>query len=141
LFEKRKAAYEAAIEQVKGMLEWADIAADPALTDVQRNAILEPLIRRAEPELKLEPGATVCANCQATLSQLESDIAAVSHLAAEAIRRVQQLAAPTEKIERIRAGSIVSGKISNEQELDAALAELKAKLLKILAQGSKIIIE
>jgi len=140
-FEKRHKAFEAATEQVKGLPEWDAVCKDADVTDLEREGLLLPLKSRLGDKLDLPPGATVCRNTRATVSQMESDFAAVEGLTRDVIRRLQQFLEPDEKIERFRVSDHISGKISNEQELDAAMKTLREKLAKLLAQGCKVILE
>ena len=140
-FEKRHKAFEAATEQVKGLPEWDAVCKDADVTALEREGLLLPLKSRLGDKLDLPPGATVCRNTRATVSQMESDFAAVEGLTRDVIRRLQQFLEPDEKIERFRVSDHISGKISNEQELDAAMKTLREKLAKLLAQGCKVILE
>jgi hypothetical protein len=140
-FEKRDRAYEVAIDQVKGLPEWDALCKNPKVTDAERGLLLKPLASRLGGKLDLPPGATVCRDTRATISQMESDIAAVEGLTRDVLRRIQQFLEPDEKIERFRVAQHISGKISNEQELDAAMKTLREKLAKLLAQGCKVILE
>jgi hypothetical protein len=139
--EKRDKAYDAAIEHIKGLPEWDAVCKDIDVTETEREALLQPLKSRLGGKLDLSPGATVCRNTRATISQMESDIAAVEGLTREVVRRLQQFLEPEEKIERFRVAQHLSGKISNKDELEEALKTLREKLEKILAQGCKIILE
>ncbi len=119
-FEKRDKAYETAIDQVKGLPEWLAFSKDTEVTNAERDLVLQPLASRLGGKLDLPNGATVCRNTRATISQMDSDIAAVEGLTRDVIRRLQQFLEPDEKIERFRVSQHISGKISNEEELDAA---------------------
>jgi hypothetical protein len=140
-FEKRQKAYETALDQVKGMPEWDAICKDVDVTDPEREALLQPLKSRIGGKLDLPLGETVCRNSRATIFQMDSDLAAVESLTRDAMRRLQKLVEPDEKVERFHVAQHFSGKISSEEELDEALAVLREKLGKLLAQGYKIILE
>jgi hypothetical protein len=140
-FEKRKTAFTVALDQIKGRPEWLAIAEDPDISPDQRELILQPLSQRAEAVLDLPVGATVCQRTGATLAQMESDLAAVESISRDVLRRIQELAAPEEKIERVSIARLFPSRISNETELDVFLTELKARLTKVLAQGGTIILE
>ena len=140
-FEKRDKVYEAALEHVKGLPDWDAICKDADVTDLEREGLLLPLKSRFSGKLDLPVGASVCRNTRANISQMESDIAAVEGLVRDVIRKLQEFQEPGENIERFRVAQFISGKISNEQELDAALASLREKLAKLLAQGCKVVLE
>jgi hypothetical protein len=140
-FEKRGKVYETVLDQVKGLPEWDAVCKDVKVTDEEREGLIKPLKSRLGGQLDLPLGATVCRNTRATISQMESDLAAVEALTREVVRRLQQLLEPEEKVERFRVAQHVSGRISNEQELDEAMTALREKLAKLLAQGCKVILE
>jgi hypothetical protein len=140
-FEKRAKTYETALDHVKGLPEWDAVCKDVDVTDIERESLVQPLTAKLASELELPPCATVCRNTGATVSQMESDIAAVEPLTREVVRRLQQFLEPDENVERFRVADHFSGKISNEQELDEAWKPLREKLVKILAQGSKVVLE
>jgi hypothetical protein len=140
-FERRAKSYEAALDHVKGLPEWDAVCKDIDVTETERDGLILPLTAKLAGKLDLPPGATVCRNSGATVSQMESDIAAVESLTREVVRRLQQFLEPDEKIERVRISDHISGKINNEQELDEAWKALREKLVKILSQGSKVVLE
>jgi hypothetical protein len=141
LFEKRKSAYSEAREQIKGRPEWLTIDQDPKISPEQRELLLQPLSQRADASLELPPGATVCSRTGATLAQLESDLVAVEAISRDVLRRVLELAAPYERIERVAVARLFPDRITSEKELDDFLKDLKERLSKILAQGDTIILE
>lgn len=141
LFDQRKLAYGKALEQVKGLTDWAALCANPDITESQRMAILAPLQERFDPELDLPEGESCCRNCGASMAQMQSDLAAVSGITATVIRAIGKLAAPEERIERIRITSITAQRISSEQELDVLLKEIRERVLKLLKQDVKVILE
>lgn len=142
-FEQREKAYDAAIDQVKGLSEWAAVCDDPEVSEEQRESLLCPLTsRRSGREApEMQAGDTVCRATHATIPQMESDLAAVEGLTRQVIRALQAFVEPEEKIERFRVASHVSGNISSAEELDAVFKDLREKLEKLLAQGVKIILE
>ncbi len=140
-FEKRGMAYSEALEMIKGRPEWLAVSGNPDIRAEQKDAILQPLLLRAGAEMDLPPGATVCRRTGATLPQLESEIQAVDAIAGQALRRLMELAAPKETIERISVSKLYPSRISNEDELEQFLKALKDKLEKVLAQGASIILE
>lgn len=107
----------------------------------QRDAVLKPLIQRAAMKLDLREGAAVCNLCGATVGQMETDITAVDAIRDQVIKKIQEMAAPDEKIERVRVSTIFTGKLETEGDIDAALSRLKEHLLKLLSSGIKIILE
>jgi hypothetical protein len=140
-FEKRAKAYSAALEQVKGVAEWDSICRDIKVPETERERFLQPLTSRLGDKLDLPSGATVCRNCSSTIPEMESDIEAVEVLTRAVIGRFQQFLEPEEKIERFRVAQHFSGRITNESELDEAIKTLREKIIKLLGQGCKVILE
>ncbi len=141
IHKDREALYAKALETIKGLPEWAAVSQDPSITQSQRDAVLKPLIQRAIHEFDLPDEAIVCGVCRATIDQMETDIAAAEAFRDHAIKKIQEMAAPGDKIERVRVSTIFTGKLETEQDIDAALSKLKNHLLKLLSSGIKIILE
>ncbi|MDL1961435.1 MAG: BREX system P-loop protein BrxC [Deltaproteobacteria bacterium] len=139
--KEREILYAKALETIKGLPEWVAISQDPSITQSEREAVLKPLTQRAALELELLEGASVCRVCRATVGQMETDIAATEAFRDQAIKKIQEMAAPGEKIERVRVSTIFTGKLETEGDIDAALSKLKDHLLKLLSSGIKIILE
>jgi hypothetical protein len=140
-FEIRKSSYTEARDQVKGRPEWLAVAESTAITPEQKVLLLQPLSARADAEMDLPTGATVCRKTGATLAQLESDLDAVEVIARGVLKRILELIAPEEKIERVAIGRLYPGRITNQKELDQFIDSLKERLSKILAQGGTIILD
>ena len=140
LYEKahseRGAQFHAAIAKIKGRSEWS------AVPDSMRHQVLQPLASRCCMELDLPDGALVCKKCSATLSQMESDLAALGGLFAQVVAQVQKLTTPPEtKVQRVRVSEFFGGAIENEDQVKQALARLQDHLLKLLDEGVKIVVE
>lgn len=139
LHQKRTTEFANAIEEIKGRPDWSLVPADV------RDSVLLPLVQRACESLELEDGSTRCRNCHATVSEMESDIAALSGLTAQAIARVQELTAPPEeagvRTERVRLAEFFVGPLDSEAAIKDALDRLTEHLLKLSAEGVRIIVE
>lgn len=140
-FERRNKVYEAAVDHVKGLPEWAAFTEATDVTEEERDALLRPLVSRLGDKLDLNKGDTVCRLTHATISQMESDIAAAEGLTRKVVLRLQQAVLPEEKVERFRVSRHFSGKIESMEDLDSVIAALRDKLEKLLAQGCKVILE
>lgn len=140
-FEKRSKVFEEALELLKGREEWLAVSQNPEIADDQKDAILEPLRSRAEAELDLPAGATVCRRTGATLPQIETDIEAVDGIAGTALRLLVKLAAPKETIERVSVAKLYAARITNPDELEEFLGALRERIEKILAQGASVMLE
>jgi hypothetical protein len=141
LHGKRLQAYQATIEHLKGRSEWTSVAKD------QQEPLLRPLLTRA-----CEHGLSTtnnwpltrdeCDDCRASIAQMESDLAAVEGLKAQAIGRLQELTAPKEgKLERVRLAEFFTEAVESEESVERAVERLREHLLKLVAEGVKIILE
>ena len=141
-FERRRKAYGEALDEVKGHPDWLTLAERFADQPDQLAALVAPLTQRADPELDLPPGSSICRRTGASLGQLQSDTEAVEAIARQVLRNVMKLAAPPEeKPERVAVARLYPGRITNVEELDAFVTSLRERLEKAIAQGSTIILE
>ncbi len=132
----RSEQFAAAIEKIKGCPEWE------AVPENMREPVLGPLASRCCTEGELLEGTMVCKACKATLSQMESDHAALGGLFAEAIAQIQKLTTPADvKIERVRVAEFFTGAIESEDQIKQSVARLQDHLLKLLDEGVKIVLE
>ena len=120
-FDKRTRVYQEALEMIKGRPEWLAVSENPEIPAEQKELVLQPLAIRAEQEMDLPFGDTVCVRTRATLVQLESEIEAVGSLAGQALRRLMELAAPKEQIERVPVAKLFPTRITTEKDLDEFL--------------------
>jgi hypothetical protein len=132
---RRGAVYQNAIKAVSELDEWDLLSADV------RSRELTALLKRADADLELPQGGLVCTRCNATLSQMESDLAAARGLQAQVTDRIRELATPEVKVERVRISQFVSNGLDSEQAIDEALQRLRERLLELLKQGVKIVLE
>jgi hypothetical protein len=132
--DERATVFASAIDEVRGQPEWT------VLDDDVRAALIDPLKTRADP-IELEDGALTCTTCQATLGQMESDLAALSGLKSAALSRLQELAAPEQKVERVRLADYFAGSLASDAAVDEALERLRADLYKFVAAGARIVLE
>ena len=140
LYEKAHAGrgdqFHAAIEKIKGRPEWT------AVPDSMRQSVLQPLSSRCCTELDLGDGSLVCKACSATLSQMDSDLAALGGLFAQVVAQVQKLTTPPEtKVQRVRVSEFFGGAMENEEQVKQAVARLQDHLLKLLDEKIKIVVE
>jgi len=140
-FEQRRTTYAEARDEVKGHPDWLALSERFADQSDQLASILAPLSQRADPEMDLPAGATTCRRTGATLGQIESDLEAVEAIAKQVLRRVVDLAAPEEKVERVAVAKLYPGRLANDEDLNAFIESLRERLAKAIAQGSTIVFE
>lgn len=128
--------FHAAIEKIKGRPEWSEVP------ESMRQPVLQPLTSRCCTDVDLPDGSLVCKACSATLSQMESDLAALGGLFAQVVVQVQKLTTPPEtKVQRVRVSEYFGGAMESEEQVREAVARLQDYLLKLLDEGVKIVVE
>jgi len=150
--ERKKAIVEA-IQQITSLPAWDTVLSnvrqggDSAEDVAQRQATLEeellkPLISRGDLDIAL-PDRVVFDETQPPLAQMASDIAAIDRLRSDIVMRVQKLAAPEERIERVRLSSIdgTGQVLGNEEDVNSLLERVKTRLLNVVQSGAKVILE
>jgi hypothetical protein len=135
LHSRRAASYQAAIEQLAGRSEWNQ------LSEEVRVALRSPLTSRACAELNLPANGSSCRKCSASVSEMESDLAALEGLKTQVLIRIQELTAPKEKVERVKLAAFFNNGLESEEDVEEAVGQLKSFLLKLMAEGVRIIIE
>ncbi len=140
LYESRHAdrseQFGAAIEKIKGREEWT------AVPETMREPVLHPLQSRCCTELHLTDGSLACTTCGATLSQMESDVAALGGLFAQVVAQIQKIVTPPEvKLKRVRVADFFTGSVETEDQVKQAVGRLQDHLLTLLSQGVKVVIE
>ena len=147
--QERCHTYQQAIAYLKGLPEWIK------LQDTIQDLLLDPLLTRAclDPEVEeggdpclnvgISPGKLTCSRCNAGLPQMESDLAAVTGLRNDALRRIQEYLTPEEKIEHVKVTDVVSRSqaMVTPEDVDELIEILRAHLLKLIEAGSKVILE
>jgi len=144
LHEQRAVSFGQAIEEIKARPEWSQL--DSALLA----DVLNPLSSRAckdEAELQesgsaiLATNALRCRFCNATIGQMESDLAALGEFKTQVIAHIQRTVAPKEKLERVKLSEFFTETLESEQAVEKAVERLREYLLKLLDEGLKIILE
>jgi len=144
LHKRRAQAFDQAIEEIKGRAEWS-------LIDAAMSAdLLAPLASRAcktGEEMQqngtplLSGSALRCRSCNATLGQIDSDLAALGGLKAQVITRIQQMIAPEEKVQQVKLSDFFTETLDSKEAVHSAVERLHEYLLKLLDEGVKIILE
>lgn len=143
--DRRAKLYEQAVDAVKGMPEWLEVPPE------MQGPVLASLTGRACQDLDLHHGATTCGKCRATLSEMESDEAAVDSLKAKVVARVLELTAPEQEPEpepgttptttRVRVVEFFSDALTSEEAVNDAVERLREHLLALWRSGTRIEVE
>lgn len=139
---ERHRVFTQASAEVRNRPEWT------AIPEEARESIIQPLNMRmcvdneADSPVDPLPGDAIrCVRCSATLGQIESDLAAVTTLKAQVIQRLQELATPEQRIERIRIAEFFTTPLDTPEAVDAAIEALRAELHKRIAEGAVVVLE
>lgn len=132
---ERSSSFAKAIEEVKGDPEWATIPEETV------ESVLQPLVSRACDALDLPRGAAACAACRATVTQMESDLAARPGLRSQVVARIQQLTAPEQAIERVRLAPFFDGALDSREAVDGAVVRLREHLVKLVEANVRVVVE
>lgn len=141
LHTRRSEVYDEAVNDIKGQPEWSMVFPEADSEPDQQRAILGPVQARVLDEPDLTDDATVCRKCRATIAEMQADIDAASARRSDAIRRLQELATPEQKVERVHVTQILGSVLENPEDVEEAIERFKKHLLKILAEGSRIVLE
>ncbi len=157
LHERRHEVFQAAVDEMQAQAGWLGVkvfqAADDeigaraeelrGLDEVYRQAISPLTSRACVPGDPLE-GGIVCPHCQATLNQMESDLAALPGLQVRVLERLRELA-PLAKdevpVERVRVLDFFDGPLDSKEAIETAVERLRAALLALWADKAQIILE
>src|SRR5262249_49690580 len=113
---ERVEQYQQAIEKIKGHVAWNKVP------DSMREPILQPLVSRCCDALEILEGARVCTTCGATLSQMESDLAALGGLVTQALAQIQKATTPPDiKIQHVLLAEFFAGDIETEEQVKHAV--------------------
>jgi len=134
LHDARRSVIEEAVEAVQADEDWAVVPAD------MRGPLLAPLVSRLCADLERGAGAS-CHRCGATLAQLESDVAAAPALRAGIVSRLHEVTKPKERVERVRLSQFASEPLDSDLAVEHLVENVKQHLLKLVAEGVRIVIE
>ncbi|HPR35780.1 MAG TPA: hypothetical protein PKY64_08915, partial [Anaerolineaceae bacterium] len=143
IHQERAKVFREVIDQVKGSPDWVALQPD------QQATILSQLTSRycdggTENGLfALPTGKLVCEMCNATIPQMESDIAAANGLKNTVIRKIQEILKPEEKVERVKISTILNTlqALNTREEVEDALEQLREALMERIDAGVKVILE
>ena len=135
LHTKRAEQFAKGIEEIKGRPEWNTVP------EGMQTPLLSSLVARSCADGKLAEEVTVCARCHATVNQFDSDMAALGGLMAGVIARIVQQTMPPEKVQRVKLTDFFNGTLDSEEAVKVAVDRLREHLLKLIAEGAKIVLE
>ena len=141
LFERRRNSYESAIGEIKNRTEWAPLEAN---NSGMAATLLSPLQVRIGTDHDKEAVKGRASLGQSSLTEMESDLAAVEGLKSSVLIRLQELSISSEKkapIRKVRLSEFFNRPIQTQVELDIALDLMRDSLQKYIDEGAIIILE
>ncbi|WAS06096.1 BREX system P-loop protein BrxC [Gloeomargaritales cyanobacterium VI4D9] len=141
LFDRRKQAYESAIDEIHNRPEWTPLeASNPSLA----LSLLSPLQSRVGTEEDKQAVATGQSLGTSSLTEMESDLAAVEGLKSSVLVKLQELSIGREKkapMRKIKVSEFFHRPIQTQAELDQALNLMRDTLQKYIDEGAIVILE
>jgi hypothetical protein len=141
LFERRKQAYESAIEEIKNRPEWGPLEATNPGT---ASSLLSPLLGRVGTDEDKDAVSKGTSLGKASLTEMESDLCAVEGLKSSVLVKLQELSMGGEKkapVRRVRVSEFFNRPIQTQAELKKALELIADSLQKYIDEGAIIILE
>jgi len=140
LFDRRRSAFQGAIEEIKNCPEWTSVEAKPDVAD----SILVALLQRVGNEEERQAVADGKNFGKSTLAQMESDLAALPNLKTSALVKLQEMSAGTGKktpVRKVRMSDYFRQPIRSSDDLEKAIKFMRESLEKIIEEGAIIVLE
>jgi len=135
VWERRRSAYEELFSDLTGRVEWVE------LSPSARDQVLSPVRTRFGDGQGPPPREVVL---RPSVEQMETDLLAVDRLRRDAFAELERLLVPPEqqrRIERVKVREFFRTSVSSEEEFEEALKGLREHCLKLIAEGSRVILE
>ena len=141
LFDRRKKSYESAIGEIKNCPEWAPLEANnPSMA----TSLLTPLQGRVGTDDDKNAVVEGKSLGKSSLTEMESDLAAVNHLKSSVLVKLQELSVAGEKkapVRKVRVSEFFNRPIETNEDLQKAIARIEAELQKCIDEGAIVILE
>ena len=141
LFDRRKNAYQSAVEEIKNRSEWGPLEATNPQT---ASSLLSPLLGRVGTDEDKDAVVDDRSLGKASLTEMESDLCAVDGLKSSVLVKLQEMSIGGEKkapIRKVRVSEFFNRPIQTQGELDKALNLIRDSLQKYIDEGAIIILE
>jgi hypothetical protein len=141
LFDRRKNSYESAIGEIKNRPEWGPLEAN---NSSMATTLLLPLQGRVGADEDKEAVRAETSLGKSSLTEMESDLAALNGLKSSVLVKLQELSIGSEKkapIRKVRMSEFFNRPIETQVELEKALELLRDSLQKYIDEGAIIILE
>lgn len=141
LFDRRKKSYESTIGEIKNRTEWGPLEANNSPVAA---TLLSPLQNRVGTNEDKEAVKAGTSLGKSSLTEMESDLAAVDGLKSSVLVKLQELSIGGEKkapVRKVRVSEFFNRPIETQAELEQALKLLGDSLQKYIDEGAIIILE
>jgi len=159
LFDRRRAAYAKAIDEIKSRPEWEplqpaikeesdeaawkQVEAENAKKLIMANTMLAALLVRIGSDEDRENVNTGKTLGKASLTEMETDLVAVEGLKSSVLLKLQELSLSVEPkpVKRLKIAEFFDKPIRTQQELDTTIEKLRSSLQKCIDEDTVIILE
>jgi hypothetical protein len=159
LFDRRRAAYLKAIDEIKLRPEWEplrptineesdevarkQVEAENAKRQIMADTILAALLVRTGSDEDRENVSSEKTLGKASLAEMETDLVAVDALKSSVLLKLQELSLSVEPkpVKRLKIGEFFDKPIRTQEELDATIEKLRESLQKCIDEDTVIILE
>jgi hypothetical protein len=141
LFDQRAEAYQKAAEEIRNRPEWESLA---TTNKDLAGSLIGPLSARIGAEADRAAVANGTGLGNASLTEMESDLAAVDGLRSSVLFKLQELSMGGEtrgRIQRVRVAEIFNRPIRTQKDLETAIEQLRNALQKLIDEDAAIILE
>ncbi len=135
LHTRRDLAVNEAVDEIKGMAEWASVP-----EEMQEGA-LSTLTALTCSTFAFDDRAEVCRTCRASLESLDSHIRGIAQKKTQVIGRIQEITMPEREVRRIRVSTFFPATLDREEAIDEIIERLREHLHEIIAGGAVIVVE
>lgn len=141
LFDRRRRAYESAIEEIRNRTDWGPLE---TTKPEAASTLIAPITARVGSDEDRNAVAKGESLGKSSLMEMDSDICAVDGLKSSVLIRLQELSIRADEkapIRRVRVSQFFNKPIQTQAELNNALKLLSDSLQKYIDEGAVIILE
>lgn len=141
LFARRAKSYASAIDEIQNRTEWAPLKANNPGMAASLLSPLQGRVGTTEDKEAVQEGKSLG---NASLTEMESDLAAVDGLKSSVLVKLQELSIGSDKkapIRKVRVSEFFNRPIETQAELEIALDLIRDSLQKCIDEGAIIILE
>ena len=141
LFDRRRQSYESAIGEIKNRTEWGPLESTNPGMAVSLLTLLQGRVGTDEDKEAVAEGKSLG---KASLTEMESDLAAVDGLKSSVIVKLQELSIGSNRkapVRKVRVSEFFNRPIQTQEELNKALELIRDSLQKCIDEGAIIILE